>query len=98
MAMEQKRAQDTFGRLGGEEFALLMPETTLDKAIIVAERIRQVWEASPVNLDGQLIHSTMSIGLAQAESTDQSLEDLLRRADRMLYKAKGAGRNKVVSE
>jgi len=98
MAMEQKRAQDTFGRLGGEEFALLMPETTLDKAIIVAERIRQVWEASTVNLDGQPIHSTMSIGLAQAESTDQSLEDLLRRADRMLYKAKGAGRNKVVSE
>lgn len=98
VAMEQKRAQDTFGRLGGEEFGLLMPETTLDKALVVAERICKVWEASPVNLDGELIHSTMSIGLAEAASTDQSLEDLLRRADRMLYKAKDAGRNRVVAE
>ena len=97
VAMEQKRAQDTFGRLGGEEFGLLMPETTLDKAVVVAERIRHTWEDSPVNLDGELIHSTMSIGVAEADSTDQSLEDLLRRADRMLYKAKDAGRNRVES-
>jgi len=95
VAMEQKRAQDTFGRLGGEEFGLLMPETPLDKARIVAERIRLVWEASPVKLDGEPIRSTISIGLAQAESTDRSLEDLLRRADRMLYKAKSNGRNRV---
>jgi len=84
--------------LGGEEFALLMPETTLDKAVVVAERIRQVWETSPVNLDGELIHSTMSIGVAEVISEDRSLEDLLRRADRMLYKAKDAGRNRVASE
>lgn len=95
VAMEQKRAQDTFGRLGGEEFGLLMPETSLDKARIVAERIRLVWETSPVNLDGEPIRSTISIGLAQAESTDRSLEDLLRRADQMLYKAKSNGRNRV---
>jgi diguanylate cyclase (GGDEF)-like protein len=96
--MEQKRAQDTFGRLGGEEFALLMPETTLDKAAVVADRVCKVWEASPVNLDGEMIHSTMSIGVAEAAPADQSLEDLLRRADCMLYKAKDAGRNRVVSE
>lgn len=95
VAMEQKRAQDTFGRLGGEEFGLLMPETTLDKARVVAERIRLVWEASPVKLDGEPIRSTISIGLAQADSTDRSLEDLLRRADQMLYKAKTNGRNRV---
>jgi diguanylate cyclase (GGDEF)-like protein len=97
VAMEQKRAQDTFGRLGGEEFALLLPETPLDRAVVVAERIRLVWEASPVNLDGVLIRSTMSIGVAEADSTDKTLEDLLRRADRMLYKAKEAGRNRVES-
>ncbi len=97
VAMEQKRAQDTFGRLGGEEFGLLMPETALDQAVVVAERIRQVWEASPVNLDGELICSTMSLGVAEAASTDQSLEDLLRRADRMLYKAKESGRNRVMA-
>jgi diguanylate cyclase (GGDEF)-like protein len=97
VAMEQKRAQDTFGRLGGEEFGLLMPETTLEQALVVAERVRRVWEDSPVNLDGKMIRSTMSIGLAEAVSTDQSLEDLLRRADRMLYKAKETGRNRVES-
>lgn len=98
VAMGQKRAQDTFGRLGGEEFGLLMPETTLDKAIVVAERIRHTWETSPVNLDGELIHSTMSIGVAEALSEDQSLEDILRRTDRMLYKAKESGRNRVMAE
>lgn len=98
VAMEQKRAQDTFGRLGGEEFGLLMPETTLDKAIVVAERIRQAWNDSPVNLDGELIHSTMSVGVAEADSEDKSLEDILRRSDRMLYKAKEAGRNRVMPE
>lgn len=97
VAMEQKRAQDTFGRLGGEEFGLLMPETNLEQALVVAERICRVWEASPVNLDGELIHSTISIGVAEAVSTDESLEHLLRRADRMLYKAKDAGRNRVAS-
>jgi len=97
VAMEQKRAQDTFGRLGGEEFALLLPETPLDRAVVVAERIRLVWEASPVNLDGHPIRSTMSIGVAEAASTDESLEDLLRRADHLLYKAKQSGRNRVES-
>lgn len=98
VAMEQKRAQDTFGRLGGEEFGLLMPETMLENATIVAERIRKTWEQSPVNLDGEPIHSTVSIGVAEAVLDDQSLEDLLRRADRMLYKAKDAGRNRVESK
>jgi len=98
VAMEQKRAQDTFGRLGGEEFGLLMPETTLEQARIVAERVRRVWDESPVNLDGELIHSTMSIGVAEAMEADQSLEDLLRRVDRMLYKAKESGRNRVMVE
>lgn len=97
-AMEYKRAQDTFGRLGGEEFGLIMPETALEKAVIVAERIRRIWEESPVKLDEVQIRSTISIGVAEAVSTDQSLEDLLRRADRMLYKAKEQGRNCVVAE
>jgi diguanylate cyclase (GGDEF)-like protein len=97
VAMEQKRAQDTFGRLGGEEFALLLPETPLDRAVVVAERIRLVWEVSPINLDGHLIRSTISIGVVEAASTNESLEDLLRRADRLLYKAKQSGRNRVES-
>jgi diguanylate cyclase (GGDEF)-like protein len=96
--LEQKRTQDTFGRLGGEEFGLLLPETNLHQAKIVAERIRQAWSQTPSNVDGQLIHSTVSIGVAEANDQDKSFEDLLRRADRMMYKAKEAGRNRVTSE
>jgi len=98
VALEQKRGQDVWGRLGGEEFGLLMPETTKDQALVLAERIRSVWKDSPVHLDGQLIHSTMSIGVAEAGENDESLEDLLRRADRMLYKAKRAGRDRVFAD
>ena len=98
VAMEQKRAQDTFGRLGGEEFGLILPETNLEQARIVAERIQKAWEQSPVNLDGVLIQSTVSIGVAEANQNDQSFDDILRRADRMMYKAKEAGRNQVVTE
>jgi diguanylate cyclase (GGDEF)-like protein len=98
VAMEQKRAQDTFGRLGGEEFGLLLPETSLKQACVVAERIQKMWEQSPVNLDGELIHSTVSIGVAEAVPADTSFEVVLRRADQMLYKAKEQGRNRVVAE
>lgn len=98
VAMDHKRSQDTFGRLGGEEFGLLLPETNLQQALVVAERIQKIWEGSPVNLDGMLIHSTVSIGVAEASSMDKTFEDLLRRADQMLYKAKETGRNRVVSE
>jgi len=98
VALEQKRAQDTFGRLGGEEFGLILPETNLEQARIVAERIQKTWEQSPVNLDGELIQSTVSIGVAEANTDDKSFDDALRRADRMMYKAKEAGRNRVVAE
>ena len=95
VAMDHKRSQDTFGRLGGEEFGLLLPETNLEQAMVVAQRIQQMWEQSPVNLDGELIRSTISIGVAEAAPEDKSLDDLLRRADKMLYKAKKNGRNRV---
>jgi diguanylate cyclase (GGDEF)-like protein len=96
--LEQKRTQDTFGRLGGEEFAILLPETDLQQAKVVAERVQKAWAGTPSIVDDQLIHSTVSIGVAQANHQDKSFEDLLRRADRMMYKAKEAGRNRVVAE
>jgi len=96
--LEQKRAQDTFGRLGGEEFGLLLPETNLEQAKIVAERIQRICEQTPCTVDDKLIHTTISIGVAEAGPVDQSFGDLLRRADRMMYKAKEAGRNRVVAE
>ena len=98
VALEQKRAQDTFGRLGGEEFGLLLPETNLEQARVVAERIQKTWQNSPVNLDGVPIYSTVSIGVAEAGADDKFLDDLLRRGDQMMYKAKERGKNQVVAE
>jgi diguanylate cyclase (GGDEF)-like protein len=97
VVLEQKRAQDTFGRLGGEEFGLLLPETNLEQAKIVAERVQKMWEQTPCSLDGYLIYSTVSIGVAEANKEDKSFEDVLRRADRLMYKAKEAGRNRVAA-
>lgn len=94
--LEQKRAQDTYGRLGGEEFGLLLPETNLEQARIVAERIQKIWEQTPSNMDGEMIYSTVSIGGAEAAYEDKSFDDVLRRADKMLYKAKEGGKNRVV--
>ena len=96
--LEQKRAQDTFGRLGGEEFGLLLPETNLSQARTVADRIQKTWEETPTNMDGEMIRSTVSIGVAEARMEDKSFEDILKHADRMMYKAKEAGRNRVISE
>ncbi len=97
VALEQKRAQDTFGRLGGEEFSLILPETTLEQAKVVAERIQKVWEGTPSNLDGVMIQSTVSVGVAEAQEDDKAFDDILRRADLRMYKAKEQGRNQVVS-
>jgi diguanylate cyclase (GGDEF)-like protein len=96
--LEQKRAQDTYGRLGGEEFGLLLPETKLEQAIVVARRVQTAWEQTPCKVDEAVIHSTVSIGVAEAGPQDKSFEDLLKRADRMMYKAKEAGRNRVMWE
>jgi len=97
VVLEQKRAQDTFGRLGGEEFGILLPETNLEQAKVVAERVQKIWAQTPCSLDGSLIYSTVSIGVAEANKEDKTFEDVLRRADRMMYKAKEAGRNTVAA-
>lgn len=96
--LEQKRTQDTFGRLGGEEFGLLLPETNLEQAKIVAERVQSSWAQTPCLVEDKVIHSTVSIGVTEVNDQDASFEDILRRADRMMYKAKTSGRNRVVAE
>jgi diguanylate cyclase (GGDEF)-like protein len=96
--LEQKRTQDTFGRLGGEEFGLLLPETSLDQARIVADRIQKTWARTPSKVEGNEIYCTVSIGVTEVNEQDPSFEAVLRRADRMMYKAKEAGRNRVVGE
>ena len=87
------RATDMAARFGGEEFALLMPATPLDAAGNVAERVRQAIEDLVIEAEGKELRATVSIGVASGAET---LEELIRRADRALYRAKDAGRNTVM--
>jgi diguanylate cyclase (GGDEF)-like protein len=89
------RAADVLGRLGGEEFAILLPDTELSGALVVAERVRATVEGALVqNGEGRSIGVTISVGVAQMQA-DESLEALLKRADLALYAAKDRGRNRV---
>ncbi|MDJ0836602.1 MAG: diguanylate cyclase [Acidobacteriota bacterium] len=90
------RSIDIFGRLGGEEFAAILPETDLADAVRTAERLRQTVEAISVVYEGQTINFTVSIGVTKLLPTDTAVESLLDRADKALYKAKDGGRNRVV--
>ena len=91
------RETDLIGRLGGEEFAVLLPETTLESAFSLAERIRRrVSEASVSSEKGE-IHYTVSIGVTEIAPADAIPDDPLVRADEALYRAKADGRNRVES-
>lgn len=81
------------GRLGGEEFAVLLPDTRHDDALLTAEALRASLAAQQVIEHGQLVRITASIGVASL--TAGSLDELVREADRLLYQAKAAGRNRV---
>ena len=85
------------GRLGGEEFVGLLPETPADQAYTVAERLRETLAETPVATPAGEIRFTVSIGIATATPGDRSIDDLIRVADEAMYEAKAAGRNKVVA-
>lgn len=90
------RTIDIVCRMGGEEFAVLLPQTDLDDAFQIAERIRLLVESTPTRLDsGELIRYTISIGLAKMNEEDSQIDSIVNRADKALYKAKNNGRNRV---
>ncbi|KQM51009.1 diguanylate cyclase [Sphingomonas sp. Leaf208] len=90
------RPCDLFGRLGGEEFALLMPETSGAAALVVAERLRNTIAEHPMTLHGGgTIHVTASFGVAELSASFNTLTAWLERADTMLYAAKSGGRNRT---
>jgi diguanylate cyclase (GGDEF)-like protein/PAS domain S-box-containing protein len=99
------RSSDVIGRVGGEEFAVLLPETELDVATEVAHRLREATESIRVASDQDERRDsatvTISVGVAQLEGGRQgdseTLDSLYERADRALYRAKGLGRNAVVA-
>jgi len=88
------RASDIAGRLGGEEFALLLPDTAAATVLVAAERLRAATEALLVEQDGVRIDFTLSIGVAVL-ADDATLDQWVARADAALYRAKQAGRNRV---
>jgi diguanylate cyclase (GGDEF)-like protein len=92
------RGGDCLGRLGGEEFALLLPDATWSEAMETAERLRRATEMLAVTVGDNVVHPTVSIGLALLAATDGSLSALMHRADLAMYSAKMQGRNRVVGD
>lgn len=90
------RSIDSCGRLGGEEFAILLPGASLVEAQRIAERLRAKLADSTLDMDGKSVALTASIGIAALHPTDVNPDAVLQRADRALYQAKAEGRNRVV--
>jgi two-component system chemotaxis response regulator CheY len=88
------RQSDTAGRLGGEEFALLLPEGGIPAAREVARRVVEHWRTIAVTVAGGTISCTCSIGVAEALPDDETIEAVLARADQALYTAKRDGRDR----
>ncbi len=89
------RPGDLFGRIGGEEFACLLPNASHAGGMLVAERIRARFASLEMIVDGAMIDATVSVGVASSEDQELSLPGLVAAADRALYDAKERGRNRV---
>jgi diguanylate cyclase (GGDEF)-like protein len=99
LIMEQfVRPTDLFARMGGEEFVIILPETALESAVEIAERIRRTLEERTFEYDGAAIRLTASFGVCCATSAVEQPESLILRSDELLYRSKRDGRNRVSSE
>jgi diguanylate cyclase (GGDEF)-like protein/PAS domain S-box-containing protein len=92
------RKMDIPGRMGGEEFIIMLPQTELKQAVYVAERIRAKIEANPFDSDEHTLNVTASLGVATMTKEITSLQALISAADKLMYKAKEGGRNRVCSD
>lgn len=97
-ARRMLRRSDHLGRLGGEEFAILLPDTDAKGAIELAERLRQSIVDNPVDSGSEKIRYSVSIGIARFHPDDGDADSILARADHALYRAKHGGRNQVAME
>ncbi len=96
--LQNIRRLDLAFRIGGEEFLIVLPKTTREKAMVVGERLRSVIEETPFRISAgdSNITVTTSIGLTSVNAVDDTTAAVLKRADEALYEAKKAGRNQVV--
>ncbi|PWC43588.1 diguanylate cyclase [Azospirillum sp. TSO22-1] len=93
------RGADILGRLGGEEFAILLPETPPQGAVLLAERLRRALAVTEVRIPGGVgVTFTVSVGVSALKPGEESVSALLARADEALYRAKNGGRNRVVCD
>lgn len=96
LAESVTRSSDQLYRLGGEEFCFILPDTGLEEAIRIAERVRQALALCTVDVKGYAVSATVSIGVASTEYAGFDLQVLLEAADAAVYEAKGRGRDQVV--
>ena len=95
MLQNASRSSDISCRLGGEEFLIVLPETDLPKALVLAEKLRDKVETLRINYKDQTIQLTASFGVAVGYNGDLDIDSILKDADKALYAAKNAGRNRV---
>jgi diguanylate cyclase (GGDEF)-like protein len=93
--MATMRKSDIFGRIGGEEFGLLLPETDPEEARLAAERIRSMVESTIIQVGGIEVRATVSLGVAPRPAAGESVATWFGEADIALYEAKQFGRNRV---
>ena len=87
---------DVLGRLGGEEFAVLLPHTDIHGGVTTAEHLRTAIEEAEIKFSSEIIKVTASFGVTVLYDTDKDIKQLLDRADKFLYQAKNRGRNQVI--
>ncbi|MDF0553475.1 diguanylate cyclase [Kamptonema sp. UHCC 0994] len=93
------RNVDFWGRFGGEEFVVVLPETNLESAVEVAERIRKTLEKTVITIqEEKQVQITVSIGVSSYQLEDTKIDAVLQRADKALYEAKNQGRNRVIAD
>jgi diguanylate cyclase (GGDEF)-like protein len=93
---EMLRPYDSFGRYGGEELLIVLPECDATDALTIAERVRSGIADQPITTKFGLIPTSISLGVAMADKETLLFDELIRRADDALYQAKKEGRNRVV--
>jgi diguanylate cyclase (GGDEF)-like protein len=89
------REEDVVARIGGEEFAIILSNTSLEQAVVVGESVRSAVEEHTISCNGNSFNTTVSVGVAEYQVNDTTIGMTLARADKALYRAKDTGRNKV---
>ena len=97
LVRETIRREELFSRFGGEEFAIILPETKIEQALILAEKIRAIVENNEFEFESKKFNITVSIGVATTDGDPPAtIDQLIQQSDARLYMAKNSGKNKVV--